>query len=85
MLARKYGCMLLIFQDGSDFKCSVFMSPIMFILCLLIYSSENVYSIYEPKELLELKRCKSKLQIEHSVEEGRLNSHVYSPSLPSPR
>lgn len=57
----------------------------MFILCLLIYSSENVYSIYEPKELLELKRCKSKLQIEYSIEEGRLNSHVYPPSLPSPQ
>lgn len=75
--------MLLISQDGSDFKCSVLMSLIMFILCLLIYSSESAYSIYEPKELLELKRCKSKLQIEFSIEEGRLSSHVY-PTLKPP-
>lgn len=60
------------------------MSVIMFISCLLIYGSENVYSVQKPKELFELKRSKSKLQIQYSVKEGRLNSHVYPPSLLSP-
>lgn len=76
--------MLLIFQDVSDFKYSAFMSLIMFILCSLIYSLENVYFIYEPKELFELKHCKSTLQIEYSVEEGRLNSHVSLPLSQAP-
>lgn len=43
-----------------------------------------VYFIHEPKELFELKHRKSKLQIQYSVKEGRLNSHVYPPPSSKP-
>lgn len=46
MLIRSYDCTLLIFQGSSDFKCSAILSLIMFLSCLLIYGSENMFIPY---------------------------------------